>query len=70
MPGHKVSIAAPVQSGNFSFLWSWQARPAMIIIHLPLEGRPRFGGAEPTPPGRRWASIAQMYILRACRGNP
>ena len=57
MPGHKVSIAAPVQSGNFSFLWSWQARPAMIIIHLPLEGRPRFGGAFPVLSEKR-------YVLR------
>ena len=46
-----ISVAALVQSGDFSFSRSWQALPAMIIIHLPHEKRPRFGGAAPTPPG-------------------
>ena len=70
MPGHKVSIAAPVQSGNFSFLWSWQARPAMIIIHLPLEGRPRFGGAEPTPPGAALGKHSANVHFARLQGKP
>ena len=45
-----ISVAALVQSGDFSFSRNWQALPAQIIIHLPHEKRPRFGGAEPTPP--------------------
>ena len=70
MPGHKVSIAAPVQSGNFSFLWSWQARPAMIIIHLPLEGRPRFGGAEPTPPRAALGKHSANVHFARLQGKP
>ena len=55
MPGHKVSIAAPVQSGNFSFLWSWQARPAMIIIHYRLKAGPASAG----PSQRRLGGVGQ-----------
>ena len=45
IPACKADITSLVQSGDFSFPWSWQALPAMIIIHLPLENSPRFGGA-------------------------
>lgn len=45
-----IGVTALVQSGDFSFSRSWQALPARIIIHLLHEKRPRFGGAEPTPP--------------------
>ena len=39
--------------------------------NLPLGDSPADGGARPTPPLAAWAaSIAQMYILRACRGIP
>ena len=49
-----------------------RAPPAQISITLPLGRRsPANGGAEAIAAlGGDGASIAQMYILRACRGNP
>ena len=49
---------------------SWGQVPP-IPITLPLERRPAAGGAEAiAAPGGDGASIAQMYICAACRGNP
>ena len=49
-----------------------RAPPAQIPINLPLGRKsPANGGAEAiAAPGGDGASIAQMYILRACRRNP
>ena len=49
---------------------SKERAPPAIPINLPLEKSPANGGAEAiAAPGGDGASIAQMYILRACRGN-
>ena len=49
-----------------------RAPPAQISITLPLGRRsPANGGAEAiAAPGGDGESIAQRYLLRACRGNP
>ena len=40
-------------------------------INLPLKKAPPLAGPRPSPPGGgEGASIAQMYICAACRGNP
>ena len=65
-----ISVAALVQSGDFSFSRSWQALPARIIIHLPHEKRPRFGGAAPTPPGAALGKHSANVHFARLHGKP
>ncbi len=65
-----ISVAALVQSGDFSFSRSWQALPARIKIYLPHEKRPRFGGAEPTPPRAALGKHSANVHFARLQGKP
>ena len=57
------------RSGGLLFLKRWPCPPILITLPLGTNPRQRRGRGHRRP-GGDGASIAQMYICAACRGNP